>query len=381
VLKLLEEMPGLIALEEDRARGERLLRDLEQGHRSWGELGSEERRLISGALIELVRERSLSLRFDDPEGMVAFAKVGCVLAEALDEASYGGPVVADVCARAWAELGNAYRVADDLDRAGAAFGRARDFATRGTGSPSLIAEIFYLVASYLADRRRFGEAVEFLELLEELHLRRGELGARARVLIKLANIRSQANEPENAILVYLRALSLLDPGSEDRLAAVHGLAVNLVEAGHYGSAQHLLTSNRRLYRKAGKLNQLRLIWLEGKLAFGVGELGKAEGKFNTARLAFLRVNQTFDSALVSLDLALLYIRQERRQELVWLVDQMLGTFRTLGIAREAIASLLLLRNSCEQKRPADVLRGQIESLARLLPELESRRTARGRSAL
>jgi tetratricopeptide (TPR) repeat protein len=374
---LLEGTPGLIVLEEDRARGERLLRDLEQGRRTWAELDREEQRLSGGvALIELIRQRSRSLRFDDPEGMVELAKTGCTLTEGLDAERYGDRVVADLRAQAWAELGNAYRVADDFENAGQAFGRARELVQRGIEWPPMLAEPIELLALFLAERRLFREATQLLEYVESVHRQGGRVGERARILLTLANIHSRANEPERAILLYLRALSLLEPGSEHRLAAVHGLALNLAEAGFYDSAQHLLASNRRLYRRAGRLNELRLIWLEGKLAFGLGELGKAEGKFNTARLAFLHVNKVFDAALVGLDLALLYTRQERRRELAWLVDQMLGTFRALGIAREAIASLLLLRKSCEQTRPADVLRGQIEALARLLPELESRKAVR-----
>jgi hypothetical protein len=59
---------------------------------------------------------------------------------------------------------------------------------------------------------------------------------------------------------------------------------------------------------------------------------------------------------------------------------MLQTFRELGIARETIATLLLLQKSCEEKRPVDILCGQIEALARLLPELRprsSKSTGRG----
>ena len=59
----------------------------------------------------------------------------------------------------------------------------------------------------------------------------------------------------------------------------------------------------------------------------------------------------------------------RRQEVVWLVEEMLRSFLALGIARESIASLLLLKKSCQQRRSVEALCGQIEALARLLPEL------------
>jgi hypothetical protein len=84
------------------------------------------------------------------------------------------------------------------------------------------------------------------------------------------------------------------------------------------------------------------------------------------------VNKPYEASLVALDLAMVYVRQGRRKELVWLADQMLRTFQSKRIARESIASLQLLRTSCEQQRSAEVLLGvQIEALAKLLPELAS----------
>jgi hypothetical protein len=73
--------------------------------------------------------------------------------------------------------------------------------------------------------------------------------------------------------------------------------------------------------------------------------------------------------MVSIDLALVYVRLGRHLEVIWLVDQMLRTFSSLGIALPSIASLLLLRKSCEQRRPTDILCGQIEALSKLMPEL------------
>ena len=58
-----------------------------------------------------------------------------------------------------------------------------------------------------------------------------------------------------------------------------------------------------------------------------------------------------------------------------LVDEMIGTFRSLGIAREAIASLLLLRRTCEDGGAVpDVLAAQIRTIASLVAELQHHRT-------
>ena len=376
--RLLDEVSGLIVLEEARAGGGRLLAELQAGRRVGESLDIEARRLASGiALIELARERSQLARFTAPAKMVQLAEASCALADHLAIDPYGDRVVQDIRAQAWAELGNAYRVADDLESAERAMARAQALVANGAGE-AVLARVMELLASLLSDLRRFSEAAELLDSLENLHARRGEAVHLARVLVKKGHVLTQANEPEHAILVILRALRTMEPQSPYRLAAVHSLALNLSESGFHDAAFQVIEKNRRLYRRAGKLNQIRLFWLEGKIAAGLGQAGPAEGKLQTARRAFLHVGKPGDAALVSLDLALLFARQERRSDVAFLAEQMLGTFQALGIGREAMASLALLRRSCEKQLSAERLCGQIELLARMLPELPFRTAGKKR---
>jgi hypothetical protein len=155
-----------------------------------------------------------------------------------------------------------------------------------------------------------------------------------------------------------------------RLQAYNALVDNLVGAGLYRLARILLKRTRRIYRRSGKLNMYRLYWLEGRIAFGLREDRVAEGKFNTARLAFINVGKNYDAARVGLDLALLLVRQERRQETSWLIGDMVQNFRAQRIGREVIASLALLKRSCESKRSVEALSLQIESIAATLTELQ-----------
>lgn len=365
---------GLMALEEDRAQAEPILAELRRGDRQWRELTASERRVLSrGPLVDYLLEKGFAARFQDPQRMVSLAKAACAVAQGLSTKRYGRAVVTDIRARVWAELANAHRVVDDFEAASAAFAQAQTLAGGGTGSPLLVARVSELMASYLADLRRFSEAISLLEEAQDLYGRCNERAGVERSLLGLAHMLTQANEPERAVIAYLRALRRMRPDSENLLAPIHGLALNLVESGHCDLAQSLLRRHHRLYRRGGRLNEFRRFWLEGKIAIGLHEYGKAEAKLNTARLAFRRVDQFFDSALVSLDLSWIYAKEGRRREVIWLVDDMLRTFAALGIARESFASLILLKKSCEQHRPVEALCGQIESLVKLLPELAPRR--------
>lgn len=368
---------GRTILEQDRSKAAPFLAAME----SRRALDPGILRRLSGApLVDLLRTISYGFRFEDPAKMVRFAIAACKVADGLSNRRYGKEIAADLRAEAWTELANAYRVAGSFNEAGTALSQARDLMGRGSLSPALLARFAEVLGKYLVDLRRLGEAEVELESAAELYAELGLQEESVRARLGLAHLLVQSYEPERAAVTYLRVLSGLEPGSPHRLTATHGLILNLVDAGHPALAEQLLQRNRRLYRRSGRLNQYRLFWLEGKIAKGLGQFGAAEAKLNLARLAFLRVDQVYDSALVSLDLAWVYARQRRHRETIWLVESLLGTFRTLGIAREALASLTLLKKSCEQQQSADSLCGQIEVLGRVLPELRPRRNPAGRPA-
>jgi tetratricopeptide (TPR) repeat protein len=368
---------GLLALESDRAKASSLSRLLESGERTQESLTEEERKAFEGApLVELVMARSWASRYDDPQRMISLAETARVLADNLSVRRYGRKVVADLRARAWAELGNAYRVADKLGAAEPALRCAAALAKQGTGSSNLAAHILYLWTVLLRDNRALPESGELLRHIIPHFREAGKLEALVSSLLGLGRVYEQGNEPEKAVVVIFQALKLIVPDPESPrlllLSGINALAVNLAGSGEFEAARVVLARSRRLYRRSGKLNQYRLCWLEGKIAEGLGKSGSAEAKFNTARLAFARVGKHYDSALVSLDLGLVYARQERHHELIWLVDDMVRTFRALKIARELIASLMLLRKSCEKRFSRETLCVQIETIAATLTELVGR---------
>ncbi len=371
---------GLVVLESDRKRASPLVTELREGKRSWKELSKKERSLLQGVpLIDLLLEHSFALRYDDPEEMVNLADAGRVLAENLRLRRYGRRVRADLCARAWIELANAHRVADDFASSEAAYDQANAWAQEGTGSPTLRVHMKWRISALLRDQRRLEEAAELLGELADYYRCEGDRDALVSTLLSRGLVYEEDHEPASAVGVVVEALEQMSWYSPLRLPAYNALVRNLVDAELYQLARWLLKRTRRIYRRAGRLNQYRHCWLEGRIAVGLQDDRVAEGKLNTARLAFKRVGQNYDAALVGLDLALLLVRQERRPEVAWLVSDMLQTFRSLGIAREIIASLMLLKRSCDGQRSAEALTLQIETIAATLTELQRRRPRQIRS--
>jgi hypothetical protein len=88
-------------------------------------------------VFEALLARSWAIRYDNHREMSHLARVAVEMSEGFDADTYGVVEVADLRARAWGELANAYRVADRLREAEMAFGKAFDFFQQGSGDRSL----------------------------------------------------------------------------------------------------------------------------------------------------------------------------------------------------------------------------------------------------
>ncbi len=321
-------------------------------------------------LAEQLLERSASLRYRDPAGMIRDAEGARKLIFLIHPRRYGKRVAADLRARVLAELGNAYRVADDLEAAGDTLAEAAAWARRGTGDPRLLARVGDLAASLHADNRRFGEAIAVLAAVQSFYEQLGDYHSAGRALISQGIFTQEDGRPLEAIAVYACGLKCLEPERDPNLelTATHGLAYCLHDAGFPAQARELLIGKRYLYeRQAEPLKMIRLRWLEGKIAFALQEDAEAEAAFREARSNFIREHQCFDAALVALDLALVLAKHSRRHELVVLVDDMVATFRRLKIRREGFAALIILRKACERPAfEAEALSARIRATATLL---------------
>jgi len=304
------------------------------------------------AVVDLLLAASRACRYDDVSRMVYLAELAQGAADRLSAARHGAAAVADVRARAWAELANAYRLADRLERAEAALERAVECFEAGSGDQTLLALIADRFATLLCHRRRFSEALALLDRLAAFHLSRGERRLAGRVLVTRGLYTVNAGDPERAVLHTVEALRLLAPHGRDDddllLAALHNLLSCATELGYVAVVAECLPGVRPLYG-SGRLNRLRLRWVEGRVAAGLGEAAAAEADFQAVRAGFAAAGLAFPAAMVALDLALLWDREGRQAEVLPLAEEILASFRALRVSREAIASLMLLRRACEAR--------------------------------
>jgi tetratricopeptide (TPR) repeat protein len=328
------------------------------------------RRARGPARVEMLLQVSWELRFSDAREMVRLAELALFAAERLRPAHHGRAAVADLRSRAWTELANARRVADDLDQAEAAMAMAVSWQRRGSGDPCLVARVADVMASLRSDQRRFAEANELLDKVQRFYRQAGDRHLAGRALVKRGVIAGHGNDPRAALALLVEGLDLVDVGRDPQLAAhaVQTILWNLVERGRCRQARIYLWRCRSLFAQdAGQRFQLRLRWLEGRIHAGLGESDRAESELQAVRQEFAAAGSPYNAALVALDLATVWLNQGRTREVRQLVEEMIATFRALRIAREAVAALLVLREACDRD---EATLDRVRTVALLLTELE-----------
>jgi len=253
---------------------------------------------------------------------------------------------------ATAHMANACRVANDRRRADELFDVVRQvIAEHGVTDPEVVARVDDLLGSLRKDQRRFPEAERLLRRAAmQYSLVRASDDA-ARVFIKLGDLYQTLGSLALAIEATRGALTLLGPHADLnlRIAGHYNLALQLVQAERFREAADLLEADQELYRQVPEpWLQLRLVWLRGDIAAGRGELAAAEKSYVATRDGFVALGNGYDAAIVSLDLAVLYLRHGRTADVRRVAEEMLPIFAAQDVHREALAALALFQEAARR---------------------------------
>jgi tetratricopeptide (TPR) repeat protein len=327
----------------------------------------ESPRLQTWGLYELLVERSLEATLQDPSFGERLGLLAIRLADLLDRERYGKERIADLRGRAWAFVGNARRLGFDFQGSEEGFGRAYLELKKGTRDGLERAIFLDLKASLRRDQRRFDESLRLLRRAIDLFLSHGERHRAGRSLVKASTVQYHAGNPEEAIFLLNKSLPLIDPEQEPRLllCARHNLVDYMAGSGRFLEAQRLYRDARPLYRSFNEpWVQNRRRWVRGKISKGLGQLQHAETRLLAARDGFVAEGVPYDTALVSLELALLYAEQGRTEELKRLAAEMVPIFASRHIHREALAALAFFRQAVEAETAGAELVGRIAAYLR-----------------
>jgi len=324
-----------------------------------------ERRYWTWALAERLCEESVRAAAHRADEGVELSRLALRVAEL---APGSEPWRSRLLGWVWAFVANARRVQGDLPGAEEGFLRSDRLLEMGADAdPGLLdaTRPLDLKASLRRYQGRFDEALALLE--QALKANGGDV-ARARIRINKANTLELQGDFEKAIAELHQAESLLKGSQDIRILWVveHSLIRNLFQLGRYMEAEKRLPEARRRAVETGnELDLLRVLWAEGTVAAGLGQREQAVAALEQVRRYFNVHRIAYDAALVSLELAVLYLEEGRTGEVKRLSEEMFWIFKAQGVHQEALAALrLFCEAGAREEVSADLARRLIEYLSK-----------------
>jgi tetratricopeptide (TPR) repeat protein len=309
--------------------------------------------LAGRPVIEALLERSWALRFEDPNQMVRLARAATIVAGGLDKRELGARETEDLRSRVWMELANAYRVADELDQAEDALGQAAEHLTESTHNGLLGARYFTIAGFFHTARRRFGIAGAALDIASTLYRLHGDEHLAGRSLIMKGIAIGFAGNAEEAIHLIEEGLSSIDESREPEIlfSALQSQAWFLADCGRFTEALRKISALKwRRLGPTGRLDELKLRWLEGQIRAGLNELDRAERSLAEVRQGFDEAGLGYKAALAGLELGAVLLRQGRVGEGEGIVRECAAVFLSLQIRRELYASVMVLHTAVDMRQ-------------------------------
>ena len=298
------------------------------------------REFRSWALCELVCAESVRAAPADAKRAFELAELAVEIAEVCPEE----PLLQQrVKGYALFHLGNAQKAGGQLRAAEATFAKALPLWEAGALiDPGLLSEprVLGLRASLHSEKRCPNEA---LALLDEALVYESQ-SERPYLLINRARALEQLGRYKEAIATLQEAAPLVAMDGDRRLECVlqSNLASNLCHEGRFEEAGVLIPRVRSLAADLGNgIDLLRTRWLEGWVAGGLGDRELAISTLEAVRDHFAAKEIAFDTALVTLELVVLYLEQGRIAEVKTLAAQLTWVFEAQGVHPEALGALTL----------------------------------------
>lgn len=173
------------------------------------------------------------------------------------------------------------------------------------------------------------------------------------VLLGQARLAREMGKLEQAVEILRQANEIAIPDGDERvvLCIQHSLADSLSKLDRFAEAEALFPAVIDLSRRCGgEVDLLRLQWIEGRVAAGLGHWEEGVATLRKVRGEFAARQMSYDAALVSVELAILYSERGRAEEVKILARHMVPMFRARDVQPEILDALSLFRQAAERER-------------------------------
>jgi tetratricopeptide (TPR) repeat protein len=291
--------------------------------------------------------------FRDPREAVDVVRLALDVAELLDAAAAGGAAAAaDLRAQGQAALANARRLASDLEGARAALNEAWRLNEEGTGDPLEKAQLISFDASWTRTMGHFETAEAILGEALQIYRAAGDAHMQGRTLLQMGDAIGYV-DPEKGITHVRAALELINPAREPRLelCAQHDLVHFLTDAGRPQEALAVLDRALPLYGQfPDSWTQLRLHWVQARIARGLNHLPEAVAIFRRLWEEFHARLLHCDLVMVSIDLAEALAASRQIASAARLVSEVHPVLAEWRLDRNIVAAWLVLQQALEEGR-------------------------------
>lgn len=299
------------------------------------------------AFCELLCKESITAAGRDPREAVELAEAAVFLARAITgEHRFTSRLIG----HALAHLANARRVGGDMPAADDAMRESERLWAPAADSSDLLSDavVYALRASLKRTQGQFTEAISLHDLALASS---GADTLQTEILVSKAYTLDEAGDLPGVIATLEEATASLSSGADSRLllSIRHNLVDALSKAGRYEEAQRLLPEVRRLAHTGSELDLVRLQWIEGRIAAGLGNFEEAIPLLLRARGALMAEGIALDAALLTLELTVIYLGHRRTSTVRDLARNLASLFQAQALPHETLAALNVFRQAAERE--------------------------------
>lgn len=300
------------------------------------------------ALASLLLEECIAHLNADPREALAFASLA---REVALRATEPGSEEQAVTALAW--VGNTLRACGKLAEATETIAAARsELHDKSLTDPLVFADLDRFEGMLLKDRRSLSQAESLLsraKLIYRLMRQHVDVNRALLVLSDVHKLQGRLDEALNDLHEACRSIDR-DENPYLYLAARHNLATLYYEHGEIEAARTVLEEMREEYdRSDNQMVVLQRTWLEGRIARGEERFQEAERFLQRAAVGFEKLEIGYDTALVALDLAELYLAEGKSAAVKGLAERLQPVLAFSDLHQEAVAALVLFQNAAAQE--------------------------------